>query len=95
MATATVACRFRSILLRHDILESLENGIHGSVAMRARLPFVVDLGVAAALATAFRPRKRARVKSSIGRGMSETGGRGGSRLSVAVVCRENVAVSGP
>lgn len=64
--------------------------------MRARLPFVVDLGVAAALATAFRPRKRARVKSSIGRGMSETGCEGAVRaVSVAVVCRENVAVSGP
>jgi hypothetical protein len=92
VASAAVARRHRTVLRRHHALDRLERRIHRRVAMRARLPFAVDLLVAVRRAARRRPGERARVEALARRGLRETGR---ERTGVAVgralvVVRERV-----
>src|SRR5215472_3598373 len=75
MAASAISRRLRPVLLSHYVLNPLENRIHGSVAVRAGLPFLIDFGVATAGAAGFGSGNRVRIEGAIGRGVRQTRGK--------------------
>ena len=57
VAATAVACRLGSVLLRHDALHLLKQGVHGRIAVGAGLPLGENLGVAVAGAAAVGARQ--------------------------------------
>ena len=66
VAAAAVARGLRAILLGHDLLDSLEQHVHGGPAVRTHAPLVQDLRVAARRTAGLRAGQRARVEGATG-----------------------------
>ena len=96
MASAAVARRFRTVLLRHHVLDALEDRVHRGIAVRAGFPLVVDLRVASARAAALRTGERSGIECAIGGGMRQARRKGAVGAErIAVVGRKPVLILRP
>ena len=76
VAAAAVAGRLGTVLLGHDALHLLKQGIHGRVAVGAGLPLLENLGVTIAGSAAVRAGERLGIEASAGRGHGQAGSEG-------------------